>query len=231
CGAQQMLIVSAVRLMAGGAALRPGWLMQVSLLHLVCLIAVAGQAGVDWIRLNESRALPAMRIVAGDAFARGARMLYLRGLDLLGLIFVTGQAKSAAVTIGQDDLALLRGLVTAVAHLVLERVVQECLHQLRFRGLVRVVALQTIRGSERLPLVSLQEGFIFRVMALDAEGRHRLLQMCGKLELPTVAVLVRHVAGIATHIESCVTASALGNIDANFVAGEAEVVVARGAGR
>src|SRR5581483_9035398 len=154
CGAQQMLIVSAVRLMAGGAALRPGWLMQVSLLHLVCLIAVAGQAGVDWIRLNESRALSAMRIVAGDAFARGARMLHLRGLDLLGLIFVTGQAKSAAVTIGQDDLAFLRCLVTAVAHLVLERVVQECLHQLRFRGLVRVVALQTIRGSERLPLVS-----------------------------------------------------------------------------
>ena len=121
--------------------------------------------------------------------------------------------------------------MTAVAHLVLEGIVQERLHQLRLRGLVRVVALQAIRGSEGLALVSLQQGFIFRVVALDAERRNGLLQMGGKLQLSTVPVLMRHVAGVAAHVESCVTAPALGNVQANLVAGEAEVVLARCARR
>ena len=90
CGAQQVLVLSTMWLMAGGATLGPGRLMQVRLLHLIGLIAVAGQAGIDWIWLYEARALAAMRVVARDAFARSARMLHFRRLDLFALIFVTG---------------------------------------------------------------------------------------------------------------------------------------------
>ncbi len=55
-GPQQVLVVAAVRLVAGGASLVEGGLMQVRLLDLVGLFAVAGQAGVDRIRAWEARA-------------------------------------------------------------------------------------------------------------------------------------------------------------------------------
>ncbi len=64
-GAQQVFVVSAVRLVAGGTALSEGRLMQMRFLELVSLLAVASQAGIHRIRLDEARSFAGMRIVAG----------------------------------------------------------------------------------------------------------------------------------------------------------------------
>ena len=125
----------------------------------------------------------------------------------------------------QDDLSVLRRLVAAVAHLVLEGVVQKRLHQLRLRRLVRVVALQAVCRSERLALMRLLQRLVLRVVAIDAERRNRLLQMCRKFDLSTIPILMGHVAGIAAHVESGVTAAAFGHVHADLVAGEAEILV------
>ena len=88
-----MLVVAAVRLVAGRAAQPKRRLMQMRLLELLGLIAVARQAGVDRIRLNEARRLAGMRIVAGSAIALRARMLHFRFLDLVGLLGVARHAQ------------------------------------------------------------------------------------------------------------------------------------------
>jgi len=168
--------------------------------------------------------------MASDAIALRTRMLYLRGLNLLGFVFVTRQAECAAVGVGQDNFSILCRLVAAVAHLVVERIVQECLHQLRLRRLVRVVALQAVRAGEWLVLMRLLQSRILCVMALDAQRRYIFLQVCFKLDLSALAVFVRDMAGVASHVERSVPAAILGNIYADVVAAQAEILFASGPG-
>src|SRR5215469_7004130 len=98
-----------------------------------------------------------MRVMTGDAIALRSRMLYFCLLDLLGLVRVTRDAKSLRVRIGQYHLPILRGSVADFAGLVCERWMRELLQKLRFGGLVRIVALNAIRGCERLIAVRLLE--------------------------------------------------------------------------
>ena len=90
--AQQVLIVAAVRFVTGSTTQSKHRLMQMRLLKLVSLFAVACQASIDGIGLNETGRLAGMRIVAGNAFALRARMLNFRLFDLLAFVAVAGQA-------------------------------------------------------------------------------------------------------------------------------------------
>ena len=149
-GAQQVIVIPAVRLVAGCASLLEGRLMQVGLLHLIGLVAVASQAGLHWIRLQEARRLSSVRIVASGAVALRSRMLHFRGIDRLRLLVVAGHAQRLGVSIGQDNFSVLGRRMARIAHLVFEGIVQERLHQLRLGGFVRTVALQAVRRAEGL---------------------------------------------------------------------------------
>src|SRR5208282_2317261 len=106
----------------------------------------------------------------------------------------------------------------------------ESRHQLRQRRLVRIVALRTSSRSKGLPLVSLDEGCILDVVAINAKRGDGLRQVIVELLLALFANLVRRVAGVASHVESRVATAFLWNIRPLSVAGEAEIVflVARG---
>src|SRR6516164_7783147 len=127
-GAQQVPIVAAVRRVASCATLHVCRLMKYGLLHLLSLIAVASEARFHGIRLQEARRLSCMRVMACDAVALRARVLHLCRFDLLGLLVVTAHTESARIGVGQDNLAVLRRLMAAVAYLAVERRMQECLH-------------------------------------------------------------------------------------------------------
>jgi hypothetical protein len=92
---------------------------------------------------------------------------------------------------------------------------------------MRAVALQAIRRSERLILMGRLQACILRVMALDAERRNFLLQMRRKLDLVAVPILMSDMAGLATHIEGGMTAATFWDVDADVVAAQAEVLIAR----
>ena len=64
-------------------------------------------------------------------------------------------------------------------------------------------------------------------MAVDAQRRNVFLQVRREFDLAAVAILVRRVAGVAAHVERCVAAAVFGNIYADLVAGEAEILIVR----
>src|SRR4051812_7610737 len=111
--AQQVCVVSTMRLVAGCATLHECGLVQNCFLHLLGLIAMAGEASLHWIRLQESRRLSGMRVMARDAIALRARMLYLRRFNLLGLLVVARYTERARVVVGQYNFSVLRRLVAA----------------------------------------------------------------------------------------------------------------------
>ena len=167
-----------------------------------------------------------MRVMAGDAFALRARMLHLRRLDLLSLLFMAGEAERTAISVGQNNFSVLCRLMAAVAHLAFERRVQERLHQLGLGRLVRVMALQAVGRAEWLIQMRLLQCGVLHVVTVDAERRHIFLQVRCELDLPFVAVLMREVAGVASHIERRVPAALFGDVHANLVAGQAEILIA-----
>ena len=83
---QQMKVLTAVRLMAGGATLHKGRLMNVSFLALLSLVSMTSQTYVDGVRLRQSRLAARMGTMAVSAIARRARMLNLGLLDQLALV-------------------------------------------------------------------------------------------------------------------------------------------------
>jgi len=107
-GAQQVLVVAAVRLMADGTALSEGRLMQVRFLELLGLVAVAGQAGIHRIGLDEARRLAGVRLWQAT-HSPAPRMLHLSLLDLLRLFGVAGHAERLRIRLRQDDFAVLAG--------------------------------------------------------------------------------------------------------------------------
>ena len=137
-------------------------------LHLLRLIAVASQARLHRIWLQETGTLASVRVVAGSAITLRSRMLNFGFFDFLCLFGVAGHAYRLRVGLRQNDLAVLRRRVTAVAHLVFERIVHERLHQLRLCGLMWIVALNAIRVAEWLAVMSLDQVRVFGVMAIEA---------------------------------------------------------------
>ena len=88
---------------------------------------------------------------------------------------------------------------------------------------MRIMALRAVRCAKRLPLVRLEQGSIFDVMAIDAQRRNRLGQVIVELLFTALSDLVRRVTGVATHIKRGVTAALFGDVHAFRMAIEAEV--------
>jgi hypothetical protein len=162
--------------------------------------------------------------MAGGAVALRTWMLNLGALNLLGLFVVAGDADSARVTLRQNNFAVLRWLMAAVAHLVLEGVVHEGLHQLGGLGLMRIVTLHAIRFCERLVLVLPLESGVLGIVTVDAECRRCLGQVEIEFLLASLPNLMCDVASGAAHVEGGVTAPVLGNVQALRVTVEAEVL-------
>ncbi len=91
--AQQVFIVTAVRLMADRTTLLEHRLVQMRLLELVRLVGMASKACAYRIRLQKSRSASGVRIVAGDAFSLSSWMRDFGLVDLLGLVAVARHAE------------------------------------------------------------------------------------------------------------------------------------------
>jgi hypothetical protein len=219
-----VFVVAAVRLMADRTRLSKSRLMKMRFLELFGLVGMAGETGADWIGLQEAGSLAGMGIVAGDAFSLGSGMRYLGLVDVLHLIAVAGGAERSRVGVGQDDFAVLGGRVTDFAGLFGKGRMRKLSHQLRLRGLMRVMTLGAGGGGKRLSLVSLDERGIFDVVAVDAESGDGLVQMIVEFLLAFFADFVSRVASVASHVERGVAAAFGGNIRSLTVAIEAEVL-------
>jgi hypothetical protein len=90
---------------------------------------------------------------------------------------------------------------------------------------MRVVAGQTIGLFERLVIVRLFEVGTRRIMAVETKSRSGLREVVVEFAFTYFASLVRNVASAATHIERCMPTTALRDVDANLVAGEAEIFI------
>jgi hypothetical protein len=73
-GAQQMIVVAAVRRVAGGAALHKCGLMVHRLLAQIVDVAVAAEADADCVGLGQAGLVAGVRAVAIGAVAHGAGM-------------------------------------------------------------------------------------------------------------------------------------------------------------
>src|ERR1700693_5105377 len=76
-GAQQVIVVASMGLMAGRASLLESGLMKMGLLELAGLVGMAGQTGGDRIRLQEAGRSAGMRVVTSHAFSQGSRVRHL----------------------------------------------------------------------------------------------------------------------------------------------------------
>ena len=86
-----------------------------------------------------------------------------------------------------------------------------------------IVTAQAIRRLEWLVLMRLLQVVAFYVVAIDAKRWGRLGEMIVELSLAHLTRFVRDVAGVAAHVEGCMPAAFLGNIEAGRVATKAEV--------
>lgn len=224
--AQQVSVLSTVRLVTGGASLDECRLMRVSLLALFRLVRVAGKADLDRIGFGQAGLIRGMRIVAVGAVACGPRMLNRSLLDLVRFIRMASEAQLARAASRQDDLSVFRVLVTNLAALRFEGIVLEDLHQLRRGRRVRIMATEAIGRFERLVFVSFLKLRILHVMAVDAERRRVLGEVKVEFTLATLAGFVRYMAGVAAAVEGGVATAGLGDIEADVVAAQAKIVLA-----
>ena len=224
CRPQQMFVVASMRLVADGAALHEYRLVVNRLLFQVGDVTVATQADVHGVRLWQPRIGAGVRVVAIGAIARGSGMLHLGFLDLLGFVGVTGDAKVLHVFLRQDDFSIFRRGVAHLATLLGKWRMEKLGHQLRLRRLVRVVALQAVRGTERLVLVSLLQARVLRIVAVDAQRGSGFRQVKAIFNGRLGARLVGDVARLTTHVQRGVPAAFFRNIQPLRVAGEAEIV-------
>ena len=138
---------------------------------------------------------------------------------------VAGQADFLGSSGNQHNLAILGRGVAGVALPSGERHMGEARHQLLAWRLVRIMTAQAIRCGERLSMVRLDKSCILRVMTVETECRSVLGQVEIKLALTALSGLVGHVAGIAAHVQRCVTAAFLRDIDSDFVASQTQVCI------
>lgn len=208
-GTQQVEIISAVRFMTGETSLHERWLVKMRFLLLLCLLAVASQADIYCIWLLKSGRVAGVGIMAISAIACGAWMLYLGLLYLFRLIRVTGDADFLWSGRDQHHFAVFGWGVTGVALATSKRHMSELGHQVLLCRLVRIMASQAIRRSERLPLMGLDQRRILRIVAVNTERRSILGQMKLKLTFATLTRLVGDVACVATHIQRSVATAIL----------------------
>ena len=215
-GAQQMIVVAAVRRVAGGAALRKGGLMVHGLLAQIVDVGVAAEADADGVGLRQAGLVAGVRAVAVGAVARRAGMRHLGRVDQLGLVVVAGDAERLGVGLRQHDLSVFCRRVAGIAALRLERRMLELRHQLGRVRLMRIVALEAVGRGEGLVVVGLLQVCILGIVAIEAERRRGLGQMEAVFRGWLGAGFVGDVAGVAAHIERGVAASFLRDIQAGL---------------
>jgi len=96
---------------------------------------------------------------------------------------------------------------------------------------MRIVALHAVRRSEWLVLVGLLQARVFRIVALHTQRWGRLGEMEAVLRRRLGTCLVGDVAGVATHIERCMTAAFFRHIQSGLMATGAEVFLFTARGR
>src|SRR5690349_14002791 len=112
--------------------------------------------------------------------------------------------------------------MTGVARAHCERRMCEGLNQLGRTRLMGIMALNAVGSAERLPLVRLEQVRVFRVMAVDAECRNGFGQVIVEFLFATLAHLVRHVTGVAAHVERRVPAATGWHVQSLGVARQAK---------
>jgi len=117
-GAQQVIVIAAVRLVTRRATLAEGRLMVVRLLGQVGDIAVATQADIDRIGFRQPRLPAGVRAMAVSTVARSSGMLHFSGFDQLGFILVAGHAQGPGIGLRQHHFSILGGRVADFALLL-----------------------------------------------------------------------------------------------------------------
>ena len=143
-----------------------------------------------------------MGIVAFDTIARRAGMLNLLFLDLLRFLSVASQAELFRRSGLQHHLSILGFLVTSGTGGLPGFIRRMHKHQLQLRpgGLVRIVAAKATCGHKGLPLVSLDQLGILRIMTIQAQARGVFLQLEIEFPLAFFSRPMNVVANIATLI-------------------------------
>lgn len=220
--AQQLRMITSVRVMASCASLLECWLMQHFFAVEFGLIGVASQTDIDGVRLQKTRRRAGVRTVTIRAVSGCSRMLEGCGLNLFRLVCVASNAHFFDLSFHENHLAVLGRYVAGLTLLLRERIVRELLQQLRTVGLVRIVAFEAIGFAERLSVVGLDQPFVLRVVAIETERRGCL----GEVKLPRriFPIFVTEVAAIASEIEGRVAAAAFSNFQAGIVARQAEIL-------
>ncbi len=178
---QQMIVLSAVRLVAGGATLPECGLMMHRFLALIRDIAMAAQANLNPVRFGKSRLAAGMGAVAVGAIARRARMLELLRFRS-AWPYRRGRLRIVSWhRLRQNNFPILGWRVADLALFVCEGRMHEFRHELRRGRLVRIVTAKAIGGFERLVLVRFLQVRVFYVMAIDTERGRRLGQVEVKL--------------------------------------------------
>ena len=220
-----MIVVSAMRLVTGGATLLESRLMVDALSSPASAISL-------WQPRQISTALvlgsPGCRLACGlwqSVQSPAAPGCWNFGrLDQLGFVVVAGHAQRLGVGLRQHHFSVLGRRMADFALLVGEWRMGEFRHQLGRSGLVRIVAAHAIGRLEGLILVRLLQVGVLYVVAIEAKRRRRLGEMKVELGLADLPCLVRDVAGVAAHVEGGVAAAFLGNVHAGLVATQAKIL-------
>ena len=223
-GPQQLRAGTPVRLVTDRTTLPKRGLVVNGLLLQIGHIGVATKANAYRIRLRQSGAFAGVRIVAIRAIPSSARMLYLGSLDQLRFIVVTRDTKRLHVTLRQDHLPVLRRFVANFAGLLSEWRVDELRHQLGRRRLMGIVASQAIGSAERLIAVRLLQARVLGIVTIEAKRRRRFGQVEIEFWFPFFSGFVRHMAGLASHVERRVTTAFFWNVQPDLVTAEAEIL-------
>lgn len=194
------------------------------LLAQVRYLAVAGQAGIHWVGLDESRVVASMRIVAVCAISRRTGMLHFGFLNLLGFVGVAGYAQLFRFLGVKNDLAVFCRRMAGVTGFFCEGRMHELRHQFGRRGLMWIVASQAVRRSEGLIAMRLPEPRILEIMAIRAKCGNGLGQVEVIFCRQVGAGLVNGVAGIATQVERGMATARLWYVESNRMAIQAEVL-------
>ena len=218
-----MIVLAAVRLMAGGAALLERGLMVVRLLCLIGDIAVTAEANIDRIGFRKSWLAAGVRTVAVGAVSRRTGMRNFRRVDQLGFIVVAGHAQRLGIGLRQHDFSIFRRSVADFALLVGKRRMRELRHQLGCGRLVRIMAAHAVGRLKWLVLMRFLQVCTLYIVAIDAKRRRRLGEVIVELRLAHLARLVRRVARFAAHVEGGMPAALLRNVDADLVATQTKI--------
>jgi hypothetical protein len=158
-------------------------------------------------------------------------MLHLRALDLLYLFSVAGYAELFGRCFPKDNLSIFGRLVTKGTGSLprFKRRMRERQYEFRPGRFVCIVAGKATGFNEGLPLMSLDQLGIMRIMAIHAQSGAILLQLEIEFPFSSLARLMDGVADLATHIQSGVAAAVLFDADTHLMTRQAEIRILPGA--